>query len=262
MAERAGVSMKSMIGAALPSSIKQPLRELRAEVKNYFATRSYHGTGRFCPVCEKSSRRFEHYGVVPRPDALCMRCHALERHRLLWLFMKQRTDLFDGRRKAVLHVAPEPCLESRFRRQLGRDYLTADLCNAAAMVKMDITDIRYPDESFDVIYCSHVLEHVTEDRRAMREFHRVLKPQGWAILLVPIVGETTFEDASIVDPAERERVFGQFDHVRNYGLDYPERLSDAGFHVEVTRIEDLASQSDAERMGLTPVAGEIYFCTR
>ncbi len=254
--------MKSMIAAALPPFIREPLRDLRADVENYFATRSYHGTGRLCPVCEKTSSRFEQYGLVPRPDALCMRCNALERHRLLWLFLKERTDLFDGRPKAMLHVAPEPCLESRFRRRLGSDYLTADLFNPWAMVKMDIMDIAYPDESFDVIYCSHVLEHVADDRQAMREFHRVLKRDGWAILLVPIVAETTFEDPSIVDPVEREKVFGQCDHVRNYGLDYADRLGDAGFHVEVTRIDDLVSRADAVKMGLTPVAGEIYFCTK
>ena len=116
-----------------------------------------------------------------------------------------------------------------------------------------------------MIYCSHVLEHVADDRQAVREFRRILKRDGWAILLVPIVpivAETTFEDPSIFDPVEREKVFGQCDHVRNYGLDYVDRLGDAGFYVEVTRIDDLVSRADAVKMGLTPVAGEIYFCTK
>jgi predicted SAM-dependent methyltransferase len=127
---------------------------------------------------------------------------------------------------------------------------------------MDITDIKYPGESFDVIYCSHVLEHVTDDRRAMSEFHRVLRRSGWAILLVPIYDGLTFEDPSIVDPQERLKAFGQDDHVRRYGSDYVDRLRDAGFKVRVTRIDDLVGKADAIRMGLTPDSGEIYLCTK
>ena len=149
-----------------------------------------------------------------------------------------------------------------FRKQLGDDYLSADLFNPLAMVKMDITDIQYPDESFDVIYCSHVLEHVDDDRKAMSEFRRVLKSDGWAILLVPIFGETTYEDPSIVDPAERLKHFGQEDHVRQYGRDYVDRLRDAGFSVSVAEASELCQESDVVQMGLTPASGEIFFCTK
>jgi SAM-dependent methyltransferase len=162
----------------------------------------------------------------------------------------------------MLHVAPEPCIEVRLRRRLGAGYLTADLMNTGAMVKMDIMDIQYPDESFDVIYCSHVLEHVPDDRKAMREFRRVLKRGGWAILLVPINAGKTYEDPSITEPAERLRVFGQEDHVRNYGPDYVDRLREAGFAVTETRVPDLVSPEDAQLMGLTQAAGEIYSCRR
>lgn len=125
-----------------------------------------------------------------------------------------------------------------------------------------LTDIRYPDESFDVILCSHVLEHVQDDRKAMREFHRVLKPDGWAILLVPITADKTFEDPSIVDPQARLAAFGQEDHVRRYGPDYIDRLREAGFTVEVTRPADLVAPDGIVRMGLTAAAGEIYYCTK
>jgi SAM-dependent methyltransferase len=162
----------------------------------------------------------------------------------------------------MLHVAPESCFESRFKERLGAGYLTADLFSPLAMVKMDITDIQYPDQTFDVIYCSHALEHVVDDRKAMREFFRVLKNDGWAILLVPITSEKTFEDSSIVDPKERQKAFGQEDHVRRYGPDYVERLRDAGFTVEITRASDLADSDEAVRMGLTPASGEIYYCTK
>lgn len=158
-------------------------------------------------------------------------------------------------------MAPEPCLESRFRSRLGDGYLTADL-SGRAMVRMDVANIEYPDRSFDIIYCSHVLEHVQDDRRAMREFHRVLKEDGWAILLVPITAAKTFEDPSIVEPRERLKAFGQEDHVRKYGPDYVDRLRDAGFKVEVATVGDLARGDEAIRMGLTAASGEIYYCTR
>lgn len=254
--------MSKSLVAMLPQFIREPLKRVRDEVQNYARTMPYHGKQRFCPVCRKTSNRFLEYGVVRREDALCVWCNALERHRLLWLYVTTKTDLFDGRAKKMLHVAPEPCLESRFRKRLGANYITADLSDPRAMVKMDIVDIKYPGESFDVIYCSHVLEHVPDDRRAMREFHRVLKANGWAILLVPVYEGKTFEDPTIVDPQERLKAFGQDDHVRIYGSDYVDRLRDAGFKVQVTRIDDLVGKDDAIRMGLTSASGEIYFCTK
>jgi SAM-dependent methyltransferase len=231
-------------------------------LKSALRTLLYYGRGRLCPVCGEWSRSFHEFGIVPRKDALCGRCGALERHRLLWLFVQHKTDLFDGRTKTMLHVAPEPCLQSRFRGRLGDMYLTADLSNPGAMVKMDITDIRYPDGSFDVIYCSHVLEHVPDDRRAMSELHRVLKEDGWAIILVPITAERTYEDPSVVDPDDRLRVFGQRDHVRRYGSDYVDRLRDAGFNVEVAKPLDLVEARWAKLMGLTEHSGEIHYCTK
>jgi SAM-dependent methyltransferase len=223
---------------------------------------SYFGKARYCSVCGNSSSHFRTSGEVPREEAECVHCGALERHRLLCLFWQKRTHLFDGKSRKMLHVAPEKCLESMLKERLGGDYLTADLFNPSAMVKMDICAIQYPEQSFDVIYCSHVLEHVPDDKQAMREFFRVLKNDGWAILNVPITGEKTFEDSSIVDPKERLKAFGQEDHVRSYGPDYVERLRDSGFTVEVIKVDDLAESDDVVRMGLTPASGEIYYCTK
>lgn len=213
-------------------------------------------------MCGKSSSRFRPFGIVPREDAECVHCGALERHRLVWLFFQKNTDLFDGKPKKILHVAPEPFFESILKERLGSNYLTADLCNPCAMVKMDICDIKYPDSSFDVIYCSHVLEHVINDKQAMREFYRVLKANRWAVLNVPITSKKTFEDSAIVDPKERLKAFGQVDHVRCYGPDYVERLRNAGFTVEIIKVGDLANGDEAVRMGLTLASGAIYYCTK
>lgn len=222
----------------------------------------YRGKARWCPVCEKSSGKFKTFGIVLREDAQCMFCGALERHRFVWLYFRKMTNLFDETPKKMLHVAPEQCFESRLRSCLGQSYITADLLDPRAMVRMDITNIQYPDEYFDVIYCSHVMEHVQDDKRAMSEFYRVLKSDGWAILLVPITADKTFEASSVVDPSERLRIFGQEDHVRRYGTDYIDRLEEAGFKVKASHVFDLFEKSDVERLGLTPASGDIYYCTK
>jgi len=213
-------------------------------------------------VCGQHARRFLRAGTTARDDALCFSCGALERHRLLWLFLTRRTDLLDGRPRRMLHVAPEPCLEQRLRERIGEAYLTADLHDPRAMVQMDICDMDYPDGAFDVIYCSHVLEHIPDDRQAMRELHRTLAPDGWAVLSVPISSAQTFEDPSIVEPAERLRAFGQADHVRSYGPDFADRLREAGFGVTIFEVSDVASPDEVVRMGLARTSGVIHYCTK
>lgn len=241
-------NMRTLL-SELTRGIKAPLRKLKDAVR-------YYGNARYCPVCGEKSSRFNPFGRIPREDARCPHCGSLERHRLLMLFLQKKTDLF-ARKPKMLHVAPELFFESIFMKRLGSNYLTADLFNPNAMVKMDICDIQYPDNSFDAIYCSHVLEHVPDDQQAMREFCRILKTNGWAILNVPITREKTFEDPSIVDPKERLKVFGQEDHVRCYGRDYFERLRDSGFDVEIIKVDDLANSDEAVKMGLTQASGEI-----
>ncbi|MEE9571915.1 MAG: class I SAM-dependent methyltransferase [Candidatus Neomarinimicrobiota bacterium] len=243
---------------ALPMWTKNLLRPFRDIARAIY----YYGNERICPVCCKSSRRFNTVGYVPRKDAQCVRCGALERHRFLWLYLSRKTDIFDGQPKKMLHIAPEKCFESRFKKLFGDNYLTADLFNPHVMVKMDITNIEYAAESFDIIYCSHVLEHVQDDKKAMREINRVLKNDGWAILLVPITVEKTFEDPSIIDPVERLKYFGQENHVRRYGIDYIDRLREAGFIVEISKVSDLVRSDEVVKMGLTSASGNIYYCTK
>ena len=126
---------------------------------------------------------------------------------------------------------------------------------------MDISDIQYPDNTFDVVYCSHVLEHVPDDRRALREFWRVLKIGGWAILQVPITSDVTFEDPTVTSPEERERLFGQHDHVRRYGPDYRNRLVDVGFSVTVDSFVRELDERTVSRYGLMR-SEDVYFCRK
>jgi hypothetical protein len=217
---------------------------------------------RYCPVCEPSFRTFLPHGVVARPDARCPGCGALERHRLAWLHFRKNTNLSDGVPKRMLHVAPEPAFERRFRELLGDGYVTADIEGSAVMVQMDICDIQYPDESFEIVYCSHVLEHVADDQLAMREFLPVSKRDGQAVLDVPIIGKRTIEDPSVTDPAERRRRFGQPDHVRSYGRDNPKRLRRAGFEVKAFGVEELAAGHDLFRLGLARMRQQVFHCTK
>jgi SAM-dependent methyltransferase len=240
----------------VPQPVKLSLRNIQKEIK-------YSGRNRFCPVCSRYSSRFECFGVVPRDDARCVWCGALERHRLAWLFFQRETDLFSANQaRKVLHVAPEACMEPRFRQIIGGGYLTADLFAKGVDVKTDITDIRFPKDSFDVIYCSHVLEHVSDDRKAIREFYRILKSGGWAVLLVPITVEQTFEDPSIAGPEEKLRCFGQQNHVRCYGIDYFDRLRAAGFTVNRIFPHNFLSEKEIRQMGITKAAGEICYCEK
>lgn len=212
------------------------------------------------PIDGRRYRKLLPYGYKgrQRENALAPASLSLERHRLLWLYLKTRPDFFQKPQK-MLHVAPEQCFYGRFRKQKNLDYLTADLDSPIADVKMDIHDIQYPDHTFDVIFCNHVLEHVNDDRQCMRELCRVLKPGGLALMQVPFKAgqQTTDEDPTITDPEERIRRFGQYDHVRQYGADYPLRLKEEGFQVKAFSVNDEFSEAERKRYALMP--GEILY---
>lgn len=236
----------------------------------------YFGTSYHCNICNSNVRLLKTIGIdIPvlsekqvvgagKRKAQCPVCFSSDRTRLLQLFLSENTMLGHNRVK-LLHIAPEAPLRSIFEKQSNIDYLTADLMQEDVDVKMDLTDIQFPRDSFDCILCSHVLEHIPHDAKAMKELFRLLKPGGWAILQVPISNslEKTFEDFSIQDPGEREKVFGQIDHVRIYGLDYPERLRNAGFEVTVydwTKDPGL-KKNHPEKLGLHPDE-KVFFCKK
>ena len=189
-----------------------------------------------CPVCQGHFSKFLPYGYTKlssRENALCPSCFSLERHRLLWLYLHERTNFFTDKLK-VLHIAPEQCYYKRFKALPNLDYTTGDLVSPIADVHFDIQEIPFEDNTFDVVICNHVLEHVDDDMKAMKEFHRILKSKGFAILQVPqdYNLQHTYEDPSITDPDEREKHFLQKDHIRLYGIDYADRLTAAGFQVK------------------------------
>ena len=215
-----------------------------------------------CPCCGGTFEGFGQYGLTPRKNARCPDCGAKERHRLLWLYLKNRTNLFADKLK-VLHFAPEQSFGKTLAAQPNLEYVSADLSSGRAMVKADITGTPFPSNAFDVVLCSHVLEHVPDDGAAMREVYRMLKPGGWAILQIPIDlnREKTYEDERITSPEERERAFGQHDHVRVYGRDYKRRLQNAGFEVRVDHYARDLGAYMTNRYGLKKRTG-IYVCVK
>jgi SAM-dependent methyltransferase len=244
---RPGVQRQALIGA---------IRGLR-----------YRGYAVECPCCDSTFSRFlSHRG---RPRAKCPGCGALERHRLLWLYLERETDLFTHP-GTMLHIAPEYGLWRRLSQTRGLLYVTGDLDSALASHELDVMDLPFEASSFDFLICNHVLEHVEDDRRALAEIHRVLRPGGWAILMSPVDHRRarTLEDAAIRTSRDRDRVFGQDDHLRLYGRDYRNRLVEAGFAVCVDRYLDRFDERAIRRLGLRREEDdefgveEIYFCTR
>tara|TARA_B100000809_G_C15110974_1_gene520579 strand:+ start:1021 stop:1791 length:771 start_codon:yes stop_codon:yes gene_type:complete len=188
------------------------------------------------PIDGKSFRKFLPYGYgKQRENALSPSTLSLERHRLIWLFLRDETTFFTSEKKLkTLHIAPEQCFLDLFRKQQNLDYTTSDLESPIADVKADICDLPFDDNSFDVVFCNHVLEHIADDTKAMQELFRVLKKGGFGIFQIPqdLSRATTFEDHTITDRKERTRIFGQYDHVRIYGLDYFDKLRSIGFKVD------------------------------
>ena len=247
-------------------AVKRVLRDGRGPVRSWLfnaARRAYYAGWRVeCPCCETRFRKFVPIARSFDPDLECPRCGSYSRHRQLWLFLTRRMAVL-SQPLALLHVAPEVFFYRRLEEAPNLSCVSLDLHAAHAMERLDIEALPYPDRSFDAVVCSHVLEHVADDRRAMGELCRVLKPGGWALLQAPVNGslETTREDPDVHDPQERARLFGAEDHVRLYGRDYVSRLRQAGFDVSVVPYYAEVDARSAERWGLLPLE-PIYHCQR
>jgi predicted SAM-dependent methyltransferase len=249
-----------MIGKAFKfflNKIPRPILIRLSYVVKPFFLLSLSGNRYTDPIDGRSFSKFLPYGYgKQRENVLSPSTLSLERHRLLWLYLKEHTDFFTAPHK-VLHFAPEQAFYKRFRKLENLDYTTTDLESPLADVKADICDLPFKDNSFDFILCNHVLEHIPDDTEAMKELYRILQPGGTAILQIPqdLQREKTFQDDSITDPKERAKVFGQYDHVRVYGRDYFEKLRSIGFKVEEV---DLTSELDPQLVDQYRLAkGEI-----
>ncbi len=204
------------------------------------------------PIDGSSYRKFLPYGYQKsRKNALCPGTLSLERHRLLWLYLERKTSFLDDSIK-VLHVAPEQVFYKKFKSFSHWDYTTTDLFSPLADVKADLCNLPFESNTYDLILCNHVLEHIPDDEKAIKEIYRILKPRGTAILQVPLNENrnTTFEDNSIEDPKERARIFGQYDHVRIYGKDYYDRLKSVGFEATADDFINTLSEQEQEKFGL------------
>lgn len=260
--------VKRLAGRIVPAPCRQLLRNLQFKCK-------YGGTKFKCIFCGGHFRKLLPEGLKfsvltenrvvgggYRVNATCPCCYSFDRERLIYLYLKEKTNVFSERLK-MLHVAPELNLQKVLKARPNIDYVSADLDPKAVMVQMDITNIQYEKDCFDVIICNHVLEHIPNDRRAMSELYRILKPGGWSILQVPISLSLreTYEDRTVDTPAERERLFGQGDHVRIYAHDYKERLESVGFAVEVISPSKEFSTAEVQKHAL--LEGEkIYLCSK
>ncbi|WP_339631859.1 class I SAM-dependent methyltransferase [Bizionia echini] len=209
------------------------------------------------PIDGKSFKSFLPYGYgTQRNNVLSPSTLSLERHRLLWLYLQNDTDFFTAK-KNVLHFAPEQCFLKRFQKLNNLNYTTTDLESPIADVKADICNLPFEDNSYDIILCNHVLEHIPDDKKAMKELYRVMKPGGYGIFQIPqdLNRETTFEDDSITDKKERAAIFGQYDHVRIYGRDYFDKLRNIGFKVKEMDYTTKLTNAEIERYCLAK--GEI-----
>ena len=208
------------------------------------------------PIDGKSFRKFLPYGYgIQRPNALSPSTLSLERHRLMWLYLQNETDFFKADvsvNKKVLHMAPEQCFLDRFKKLNHIDLITADLYSPIVDVKADICDLPFEENSFDIIFCNHVLEHINDDKKAIQELYRVLKPGGFGIFQIPMdySREKTYEDLTITAPEERAKHFGQYDHVRIYGLDYFDRLRAVGFKVNEVNYSEKLPQPEVDKFCL------------
>lgn len=275
-----GKRIKSRLKKKIKSLIKRIIpKKYHIQVDLYgryfFLSFLYAGTKFECPFCGGHFRKFlpggfdfpvlKEKNVVGggyRSTAMCPRCRSFDRERHIYLYLKNKTEFFYKNHK-VLHVAPEMNLQMVIMQHPNIDYISADLSSPLAMDKMDIKNIKYEDNSFDVIICCHVLEHIPDDWKAMSELYRVLKPGSWAILQVPtsLFLSKTYEDPMVTTPEGREKAFGQSDHVRIYAKDYKDRLEKIGFSVEIYNSLKEFGESTMRKYGL--LKGEyIYICSK
>lgn len=257
--------MKQLIKLVLPQVLINKYKQYEKN-KNI---KKNKGENVHCPICNSLFEIFGPYGIVERKNAKCHNCDSLERHRLIYLYINNKLNLFDKKIK-VLHFAPEKMFYDIFSNNNKIEYTPCDLSpeiyqynGKTKIIKVDITKIPFDDNYFDFILCSHVLEHIPNDNLAMSELYRVLSKGGNSILQVPIDDNRnqTYEDENITSPEERLKAFGQHDHVRIYGKDYKKRLLDSGFIVNEDNYITTFNKSEIYKYGLND-SELIYHCRK
>ena len=240
--------LKSLIGFLLRKLPRTLLQRISRPIFKLISV-FYYGNNVKCPICKNSLRKFFPYGRETRSNALCTNCLSLERHRLIFLYLEKETPIFKKKIK-LLHIAPEECLINIFKNSKNIEYITADLNSPLAEIKMDIHKMPFKKNSFDFILCNHVLEHVENDIKALKEIKRVLKKNAKGIVQVPFyhpIPKDTIEDKSVVSKKERELLYGQSDHVRKYGYDYKKRLESTGLNVKVKKPNLFLTDSEMKK---------------
>ncbi|HUV04953.1 MAG TPA: methyltransferase domain-containing protein [Armatimonadota bacterium] len=233
------------------------LRRVMGSVSRFYLS---FGSSKACPICGWTGHRFmiRKNPVKPAPSHICPSCGSSERHRFAFLALIGR---FSARCEKLLHFAPEKCLEP-WLRSISKEYVSADLCAPSAMLHMDICNLGLADNDFTAIWCSHVLEHIENDRKAMSELFRVLRPGGCAVIMVPVYGDNTCENPEIKAPRERLKHFRQEDHVRLYGLDITHRLGDVGFRVTTISTSGISDDQVSKYQLEYPSTREIFLCEK
>ncbi len=257
--------------------IRNPIMRLvplkyRMSIRRLLRLNKYKGSNKYCPICDSYLKEFlpvvfnnptESSSFIIRKNAKCPVCGSIERHRLMYLYLMNKTNIFKPPIKKVLHTAPELILTEKLATNKYIEYISSDINpkKAGAKLKIDLTNIDVADDTFDIIISSHVLEHIVDDKKALTEMYRILKPGGWALIIVPIIAEKTFMIPDIKTDRDRFLFYGKEDHVRGYGLDFKEFLKDAGFKIEVQNYSKDLSDAEIQYLGLLK-EDYIYHCTK
>lgn len=253
--------IKKYLWKTLPKRFSKNIKTTYFKMSSLGSHR-YYGGNYECPFCNKTYLKFLSYGS--RDNCICPRCRSTDRERLLYLYLKENTQIFNNTYN-VLHIAPEKNLRRVFEKNENIRYITGDLNPELydADVKIDLTNIEFKDNSFDFVIANHVLEHIPDDIKAIKEVFRVLKPNGLAILQVPIspLLNVTYEDRNIISWNDREKAYGQGDHVRSYGLDYPSRLQGVGFIIEKYSYISQKGEELTRKFGLIGL-DDVYACRK
>lgn len=242
-----------------------PLFPVANSIRLVWLKIKFAGTGVVCPCCKSTFREFARFGGSKRRNSWCPNCQSLERHRLLWMYFENKTDLYDKPLK-LLHIAPEDIFFSHFIKQKNIDYYPVDIYPHMYPKGTKYFDLLNPAPdagTYDVIICNHVFQYIEDDRKAMQNIYSLMKPGGWGIMQVPMNGKNpvTYEDPSITDPMERLKAFGLKEHVRYYGLDYADRLAAAGFTVKADDYTAAFSDEDNFKYGFWK-GDAVYYCTK